>query len=60
MENKREVVETTGTEIAGTLMSEFNDPVSGKQKIDEAYKKIHSIYSESCASIADLMSNHKI
>jgi hypothetical protein len=54
-----EIEETTGTDIASTLMSAFNDPGSGEQIIDEAYKKIHSIYSEGCAFIEDLMSNHK-
>jgi hypothetical protein len=54
-----EIEETTGTDIAGALMSVFKDPGSGKQKIDEAYKMIHTIYSEACAFIEDMMSNHK-
>ena len=54
-----EIEETTGTDIAGILMSEFRNPGSGKQKIDEAYKTIHSIYSESCDFIVDMMSYHK-
>jgi hypothetical protein len=49
-----EIEETSGTDIAGTLMSVFKDPGSGKQKIDEAYKKINTIYSEGCAFINEI------
>ncbi len=51
-----EIDETAGSDIAAALMSVFNDPGSGEEKIDEAYKKIHSIYSEGCALIEDLLS----
>jgi polysaccharide pyruvyl transferase WcaK-like protein len=54
-----EIEETSGTDIAGALMSVFTDPGAGKQKIDEAYKRIHSIYAASCASVEELMSANK-
>ena len=54
-----EIEETSGSEIATALMSEFIDPGAGAQKIEKAFKKIHSIYSQDCAFISDLMSNHK-
>jgi hypothetical protein len=53
-----EIEESTGADISDTLMSVFNDPGSGEQMIDVSFRKIHSIYSESCELIADLMSNH--
>jgi hypothetical protein len=49
-----EIDETAGSDIADALLSVFNDPGSGEEKIDKAYKKIHSIYSESCAFIIEL------
>ncbi len=53
-----EIEKSTGADISDTLMSVFNDPGSGEQMIDASFRKIHSIYSESCELIADLMSNH--
>jgi hypothetical protein len=52
-----EIEETSGTDIAGALMSVFRDPAFGKQKIDEAYKRIHSIYAESCTLIEQILNN---
>ncbi len=49
-----EIEETAGSDIAAALMSVFRDPETGKQMIDESYKKIHSIYSECSALIIGL------
>jgi hypothetical protein len=55
-----EIEETSGTDIARALMSVFRDPASGKQKIHKAYKRIHSIYAESCDFISALLSKQKL
>ena len=48
-----EIEETTGSDIAAALMSVFGYPGAGKKMIDECYQKIHLIYSEGCAYIAE-------
>jgi hypothetical protein len=54
-EKIRQVEETSGSDIAAVLMSLFRDPISGHDIINEAFKKIHSIYAEGCTFIADLI-----
>jgi hypothetical protein len=54
-----EIEETAGSDISAALMSVFRNPGSGEQKINEAYKKIHAIYSKGCAFIEDLLSHYK-
>lgn len=52
-----EIEETARTDIASTLMSAYKDPVKGKQKIDKAYQKIHSIYALGCDRIEMILSD---
>jgi hypothetical protein len=52
-----EIGETSGSDIAAGLMSEFNDPGSGKNKINKAFRQIHSLYAEACTYISTLISN---
>ena len=51
-----EIVETSGSDITAGLMSEFNNPGSGKQKINKAFRRIQTIYAGGCAYISDILS----
>jgi len=46
-----EIEETNGIDIANSLLSVYDDPGNGSQKINSAYQKIHSIYAMACKHI---------
>lgn len=54
-----EIEETSGEEIASTLMSAFSHRESAGQKIEAAHKRIYSIYAGACEFIEKLISNNK-